>query len=1639
MTAKARFEITALIVCAIGVIVIVSGVWGSSGGSEPRRFPQHVVNAKRVDASNLAERTADASTTGTTLPSSMPIDCSVRAVSHNVMVPAQIASIALGQADLPTNVSLEFTDVDNQSQKRGVTADAEILACPKDSIILSGTMPDSFREEHDSVVVVIDGTDHYSVKPGRRTFSVQIPKLPDKTHTIRIGAIDATNATVAGIGRFSFQLKIRTTRVRVLDVDASGLRFSAPPYRLKVTFDTADLERTSLSKNTFALQRVTDAGGVVSPGVTLDVESMGASASVELVIHAALDAALYRLRIIGGPGGVKDLFGNLLQGNDASQENFDENILKPIGTAIPSIVRGIPGATGPYVPFPEFTHPRNVPDGFNPNDKVESRVVRLYYYRDAHRVAQIINRKVRSHNRAGVDMQRQLADKARTEADQRTIARQQAERHAIIQAQKLREQEHQLAATEQALRRSVEELTNYRRANPQADPQMDATLQRLSSVAESFQNRARDARAQVQVLRDEAVRASEQVQRAEAEERLSREEQFRREVAAAHADPDTYAPGVPKSDDPVEQVSVSVIGEGLIHLRGPLKGINVIRTMIDQIDQPVGQVRVSVHTVQINGERQERMEDVANIIQRYIDHARFLTMQSSEMLRQAVVLVASRKAEEAMALYPGESQEDRDRRYLYAFFGQDFIHELETMDSEFLRTGNKLLSLHSMDTTSLSSALNLMALAKNTTRLEIFEEFYQMVHGQLPSAEASYLEAGLTAMRKRRLSLRHPPRFYPMAQNAKFESLRGFFNMEIAHEDTMTPLQREFVRLAQIFKSRLITEMEYKQRVMERGVIEERLGNRLQDLRDAQKKEDTAREALSAVETELRKQQLNVVRQTNLLVAEAEAIEQEVQAGAKNARDYATRLEAVAWNVSNPYQTNLQNMRGGTPQMRAIASKLDEVLGSQRTELARLVKPGESVDFVARLRKLDEEMVRTLNTQFHELRMPAPEGEVLQIPLQPEPFHGVVSFETWRFSYKLDIARNEVTVTDGAAAIADSLGQAKKQAAATLDAVSARFAIGTQGKTDLEFGRTLLAAVAPSNPSQVFDNLLRLRTVFHLIEQIYAPIQTRIENILERLNKICAALSCRDVDVKGAYANWVSIRREVLPNTQGDLRTQAETILSQGSRQFEQLLESRLKLDFSVEKAQESRRPLDHKKFLDMLIDDLEDKYIELLDGTRAHTANVDNYLKRLTTALDDDFNTQFYHPAFRYIREASTHWDVQFGQTETTSILANNREFAKVDPSATMEFDLPARDILLAEALNGAKAMMDDVGALANDPTFLAMAKMRTQGSGASPPPGSTGGFGVVRDVLPGLNSSTAEQVMAHNAGARPQLGSNLENLIPDPAIYKFETGTGFEIRPVIQPDGQAVVFNFNYMYSTNIREPVRADEKHLGRVRRHYIDTDVQLSNFELREVSRYTVALKAARTSRGVPLLEDIPLVGSLWRPLPSSESSLQQNIIMSQATIFPTLFDLMGLRWAPVVSDMDPLRVTNREFIARSRHRALENRVYDYASSQVDEFLRIPEANRRTDLYRSQETIPSIHPNGYQGPGLDLRDGQLQEGYQPERAYPSSRFIPGESREGSPLRPGRNYGSPPGTRIESYPLEQVVPRRRDPEPIIEPANR
>lgn len=1644
--------------------------------------------------------------------------------------------------------------------------------------------------------------------------AVDVPLGGD--HALRaVAFVGAAVSPPAQVG-----VKVRTEGPTVLGATSPELGTGAAVERIvvKLTPDSRLDPRKVLNLGSYALAGL---NGLSDPALSAPVYDPVAD-TITLTVSGAKPGS-YAFSIPAGAD-LADEFGNKLRAGEGADGTvlFRTVLFTRQPDQLPSESRGVTLQTGPNVTFPEYTRFRRVPDGFNPSDRVETRVVRLYYSRDAHRVAQIVNRDVKSYNAATVDIRRRAADRARDEANEAVDNRRRLERAAVQAAQESRAAEAQLAADQNQAaaarvrgaearnliaakelelaqaRRDLQAATDQAAARAAADPGGDPAVGRVDQVKEEVRvlkadiaklkavaenpaatpkaradaeaelaikqrkladaerelsetaadgprvvaetgaviaaqkkyiqavaetrrraadrdalkgnpgadrNAVRDAevtlaaaeaaqqeaegeleratlaaqkgvrgdvaakrsavadatdavnkaqrdlaaaaadltakaqaeqalreraaqlaqaerdlaqaereqaravaaargraaaeaaaldpfRARVERLEQEVGRlrgaiakadevdatggagvsaaqarvaaaraaeakANEAAVAAEALERRKAENQFRREVAAAREDPDTYAPGVPDSDDPVRQCSISVIGEGLIQIRGPIKGLNVIRTMINQIDAPAGQVQVAVHTVQVNGEKGNRMEKVVANIQRHLDHSRFLTVQSGQMLRKAVTQVASRKAQEVEAqLPPGCTQADRDARYLAAFFGKDFIDELVLLDSEFLKTGNKVLSLHSMDSTSLSSALFLLSLAKNEVRREVVGEFLGMVSHQLPAAEQQYYLAGLGGSKCEACCKKDN---YLLAYNAKFVSFLGFFDAEVAGTDTLTPVQREFVRLAQIFKARMVTEIQLKQRVYERSLVEERFASKGYGvaLREASDREDEAQDKLRTFQERLQA----AIAESNRGIVELLTALDDV--GASNA--------------------NLSGLLG------LLQIQSDPPTG----EPAAGLRPGAT----------PRATTPTVKVNGQDVRLDVIRSD---LPYTLDAAGYVTSDDVVDFASRPELQRAVLRL---AAALDEFVYQSRENQKVYQRAKNAFARIETVGRITL------------TERDELIDDLGTLIRV----------IQDETARARGGLGEIQELLRVQPPNAARAAARYQAFKDLILPelNPAGGVGVRARGIFARTDLAFRGLAEAGASAEAAARVAQLARRPLDEKKLLDLLVDELEDKFIEILEGTRAHTANVDNYLKAVTSALDDDFNTQFYHPSFRRVREASRYWDVTLGQVETTTVLTNNRQFAKVSPAATFEFDLPKRNILITEGFQSAKALVDEYGALLNDPTFLALGKLYS----GQPTAGQFGGGGVsaVRNVLPGgLPTSADETILAQAGPNRKEFGSALEALIPDPAIYKFETGTGYEIRPVLAPDGQAVVFHLNYLYSTEVREPVRADEKHLGRIKRHFIDTDVSLLNFELKEVSKYVVGLKAARTARGVPLLGDIPGVGVLFRPLPSAESALQQNLIYSQATIFPTLFDLMGLRYAPAVADLDPLADRLGEFSARYRRMDLEQRLYDITAARVDDGLRTPPGERRPDLYRSQITLPHQHPNGYYGPGLRLRDGALQEGpgspYDPRQAYPPTPYAPWKTLEDAttPLPPGA-YLLNPGPPGMAPPPGELVP--------------
>jgi hypothetical protein len=1503
--------------------------------------------------------------------------------------------------------------------------------------------------------------------------------LPDESNSVRV---EWTPPPVSG----KSVPKVSTPTIRIVR-DTTGpqldtvyhIKLPSGESTLILKFKEADID-TAVAKTDFVITRQ-KANGQFDDGVKMDISrAMATNGRTVALTTGNLPAGTYRLTVNSAfTDNVGNVAGQSGTENTPQQKTFSVDAKRSYGK---------------HVEFPQYTPPAKteVPaSGFNPADYVTTRVSRLYYYRDAHRVAQILNRNIRSYNRAAVTAAQQRAEEARVTANEKVDARRAAERAAVRAAQQSRTAEQNLANGREVLglaremNQQIEDNTarigeingtlgNVRAAEATADTEegkaatADNVFENANNMAVAARDTARQAKAladaadpntpagkqliaeatkedgiangrkaeaatkkdlaekardkadtaraaakelaarvekdkiqaelgqltdqvarhttdlahiggvdaieknvnQMQTnvahLRQTEIAAQEKTDVAEAEELRSQENKFIEGVNLGKTDPDTYVPGDFHSVDPVTQVSISVIGEGLLHFRGPIKGINKLRIMVNQIDSPVGQIKIGIHTIQINGEKGDKMEQVLGNIEGHIDLGRFLTNQSLNLLRRAIQTEAALIA--AQSDIRGHYQVDRDRRYVYNFFGRDFIDELYAMDSEFLHTENKLLSLHSMDTSSLNRALLILALAKNDVRQRILDRFLAFGKNELAEAEFDFRRS--SELRPHRTQKKIPPwnlTHLPIwnkrhrevtiheavlrnaNQRYHFRNIRGFFDGPLcSHPDIMNPTQRHFIRMAQIFKARLIAELELQQRIIERGLIE-----------DPSNDDEAQARALKTVHDDALK-----------LVASA--YRGLVDAGKKNLE--SRQLVAKTSVGIRQMQASLDALKPIRALVKSSSEKLlDEMLNSGVSKEEDIKKwfmdnSGVAARYSATLKKAIELIE-------------------MQVRLYEQ-----ASGSKWITNKQKDSLTAEYNK------IVEYRKKSKESAMTTLArredvelvAISLEGILISQKEVWTKIGRELAEFSKLSvNPY----------TKWSLVEESYGELVAAFESIEDAPSAVTLLN-----EIEAAY-NSADENRSV---------------------------EDRIRAAKYI--ARRTRLSLNQRKILDHLIDKQEDKFIDLVEGSRAHIAVIDNYLKRLAIAIEDDLKVQFYDPAFVRIRDAARSDEVTLGAVERTTILTNNRAFAKVDPSATIEFNLPPRQIAVLEMLNATKALMQDAGAVMNDPTFIAGFKML--GGGQMP--------SRMQTVVPGLPSSSNQATMGLVPPPSQQGQSALEQLIPPPAIYKLETGTGFEIRPVIGPDGDSVIYDFNYMYTTNIREPVRADEKHLGRIKRHFVHTQVQTSSFELREISRYQVALKVARTGKGVPGLEDLPGVGSLFKPAPSAESSIQQNVILGQTTVYPTLFDLMGLRWAPHVADLDHAGLLDADHITRGRQMVVDHFIQDEAAERFDDMLGIQDKHLehyRPDLHHRRRAPSPKHPGGYDYDGQYKHfDGRTRGRRLPDptgNEYERTDPRPEEMQQPAydryrhrPVRPERVGPAAPHNRNGARNSRQPVERAADP---------
>lgn len=275
-----------------------------------------------------------------------------------------------------------------------------------------------------------------------------------------------------------------------------------------------------------------------------------------------------------------------------------------------------------------------------------------------------------------------------------------------------------------------------------------------------------------------------------------------------------------------------------------------------------------------------------------------------------------------------------------------------------------------------------------------------------------------------------------------------------------------------------------------------------------------------------------------------------------------------------------------------------------------------------------------------------------------------------------------------------------------------------------------------------------------------------------------------------------------------------------------------------------------------------------------ANESAVNLTFRKFLEQVNRDLDNVYVKPAFRRINERLLKEHLGVGVIQETSILASNRLAARVDPKGSAQ-------LAVGEEQNVLQAAQQLVN------LFGIAGKGLVNGATGNPAALAGGPAGGASSILTGAQSVlNALDQMPREA---------------PPAVYGIATGNLFQVTPVIDPSGQALRFRFDFVSATQIREPNDTINPQLPRIERHSINTEVYLSDQQIRLISQFQANSRlgvAKRRSGGFPILNqipgirEVPLIGWFIKT-GGRAAQTQQSFIFCQTAMYPTLSEVLDV--------------------------------------------------------------------------------------------------------------------------------------------------
>ena len=241
----------------VGSLLCVAGVWGlvtshriPSANHEPKMLsdaPQDISPIRDEPVEELASvaKPFFPDSSGTKRVSNGIVDPRVQPVIHQAAVAAAVVPAALGQMVSPTDMQIGYVDKSGAAKIEPLPQNDPIRS-QNAKVSITGSMPPPFDLAQHVVALHVDGQLRIVVPTeANRRFLVSTD-LRDGQHALRVFAVNRTDTSnpVVGLLPIAVNVAVKTSRVQVLDVDAESFVFVRAPYRLRVTFDTAELDST---------------------------------------------------------------------------------------------------------------------------------------------------------------------------------------------------------------------------------------------------------------------------------------------------------------------------------------------------------------------------------------------------------------------------------------------------------------------------------------------------------------------------------------------------------------------------------------------------------------------------------------------------------------------------------------------------------------------------------------------------------------------------------------------------------------------------------------------------------------------------------------------------------------------------------------------------------------------------------------------------------------------------------------------------------------------------------------------------------------------------------------------------------------------------------------------------------------------------------------------------------------------------------------------------------------------------------------------------------------------------------------------------------------------------------------------------